>query len=714
MSILRPTAARCAGFRGLLMASVFLIGAASAGGAAVAAGATPATTSDDAEVGEVVVTAPHYVPSKNIAGTKTNTALIETPQSISVIPRDQIDVLDFESTQQAVRYTAGVVGENFGPDQRYDYVTVRGFYPVEYIDGLQAPIAPGSSLNDIGIDLWGFDSIQIIKGPASVLYGESPPGGLLDLTSRRPEDVFHGELRAQAGTPTEYEFAGDVTGPIASNVDARLTALYRDADTQLDFENHRRIYVAPALTWNIDPNTKLTFLSFYQDDLDKGCCGGFLPEQGTLLPNPHGVIPTSRNLGEPGYNVYTRDEYSLGYSFTHDFNADWSFSQDLKYFSYKDNTKEVYGAGLESDLETEDRYNFVFPEQIKELAVDSRIVGHVDTGPVTQTLLFGVDYRNYLNYTQYGFALAPSINAFNPVYGAPISQLPLYTDLHVRQFQTGIYGQDQFKWDHFVLTLGGRQDWLVTHTVDGTSTDDQKFTYRAGLDYVFHNGLAPYVSYATSFEPTPGANFEGQAFVPSTGDQVEGGVKFEPTFLPRQAHVLVTAAYYDIVQNGVLTPDPNPDHPFSSIQTGQVEVKGFELEGVARLFDRISLNGSYTYTDSHVTEGTAYVGNRLFETPLNKFSLFADYTQQTGPLAGLGGGLGGRYLSSSFGDQANLYENPAVTLFDAIVHYDFQHYRLAVNLNNMLDKVYVARCSSAVECFYGERRTVIFTVSRKW
>jgi iron complex outermembrane receptor protein len=266
-----------------------------------------------------------------------------------------------------------------------------------------------------------------------------------------------------------------------------------------------------------------------------------------------------------------------------------------------------------------------------------------------------------------------------------------------------------------VLTIGGREDWISSHTAgSSTSVDAQKFTYRAGLTYVFHDGLAPYISYATSFEPTPGADFAGTPFAPSTGTQVEGGVKFEPTFLPRAAHVLVTAAAYDIVQDNVLTPDPNPEHPYSSVQTGQVEVKGIELEGVARLFDRISLNGSYTYTDSDVTKGTVDVGNRLFETPLNKLSLFADYTQQTGTLAGLGAGLGGRYLSSSFGDQANMWQNPAVTLFDAIIHYDFNHFRVAVNANNLLDKIYVARCSSAEECFYGERRTVIVTLSRKW
>lgn len=671
----------------------------------------PAPASSEGQVSELVVTAPHYVPVETLAATKTATPIIETPQSETVITRDQIDVLNWQSTQQAVRYTAGVDGENFGPDQRYDYVTVRGFYPVEYIDGLQAPIAPASSLNDIGVDLWGFDSIQILKGPASVLYGESPPGGVLDLTSRRPQDAFGAEVRAQYGSFNHYEGEGDVTGQIMPGLDARLTALYFNTDTQVDFENHQRVYVAPAFSWAIDPNTKLTFLSFYQWDRDAGCCGGFLPAQGTLLPNPNGVIPPSRNFGEPGYNLFTRDEAGIGYDFQHNFNRDWSFEQDFKYFHYRDDTVEVYGAGLEPDLQTEDRYNFAYPEDINEYAVDSRLNGKFSTGPISHDLLVGVDYRDYFNVTQFGFSLAPSINAFHPVYGAPITPLSLFNYINQQQVQTGIYAQDQAKWAGFILTLSGREDWLGNHQA-GDDIESDKFTYRVGLNYLFPIGLAPYISYATSFEPTPGAAFSGQPFAPSTGTQVEGGVKFQPNFLPTGAHLLATLAAYDIVQNNVLTPDPN--HLFFSVQTGQVEVKGVELEVVTRLFDRISINGSYSYTDSDVTKGTADVGDQLFETPRNKFSLFGDYTQQTGMLAGLGAGLGVRYLSSSYGDSANQWLNPAVTLFDAIVHYDIAHWRFAVNANNLFNKVYVARCSSNAECFYGELREVSLTVSRKW
>ncbi len=707
------------GLRTLLLASAVALAAPVCAYAAEAG----VDSQEAATVGELVVTAPHYVPVKVTAGTKTDTPIIETPQSVSEITRDQIDVLNWQSTQQAVRYTSGVNGENFGPDQRYDYVTVRGFYPVEYIDGLQAPIAPASSLNDIGVDLWGFDTIEIMKGPASVLYGESPPGGLLNLTSRRPLDNFHGEVRGQYASFDSWEVAGDVTGPITAGLDGRLTALYRDAGTQLDFEKHRRFYVAPALTWNINPDTSLTFLSFYQDDRDLGCCGGFLPEQGTLLPNPNGVIPPSRNLGEPGYNIFTRDEWALGYAFHHAFNANWSFDQDLKYFWYKDNTKELFGEGLGADLRTETRANFEFPEQIKELAVDSRLEGHFDTGDVHQTLLLGVDFRDYSNLTKFGFAFgapgAPSIDAFDPVYGAAVAPLSLFGDIDQRQYQTGLYAQDQIKFDRFVLTIGGREDFLQTDNFGAASIDNNRFTYRVGLNYVFANGLAPYISYATSFQPTPGADFNLVPFVPSTGRQVEGGLKFEPTFLPPNAHLLMTAAAYDIVQNDVLTPDPNPSHPFASIQTGQVEVKGVELEAVARIFDRFSVNASYTYTDSDVTKGTStanggYLGNQLFETPHNKASLFADYTQQTGILAGLGAGVGVRYLSSSFGDSANQFMNPAVTLADAIVHYDLDHWRVAFNANNLFDKVYVARCSSASQCFYGERRELALTLSRKW
>jgi len=264
------------------------------------------------------------------------------------------------------------------------------------------------------------------------------------------------------------------------------------------------------------------------------------------------------------------------------------------------------------------------------------------------------------------------------------------------------------------LTLSAREDWLETNT-SGTRVSNSAFTYRAGLNYVFNSGLAPYVSYATSFLPNTGADFNGTPFVPSTGSQIEGGVKFEPKFVPHDVKIFTTAAVYDLTEQHVLTNDPNPAHAFFYVQTGEVEVKGVELEAVARIRERLTLNGDYTYTDSEVTKSNGPdLGKQLPTVPRNKASLLVDYTEQTGPLAGLGGGVGLRYIGQLYGDPANTIPSKAVTLVDAIVHFDFRKWRVSVNASNLFDKIYIQHCDSDVACFYAERRTVFLTVGRKF
>lgn len=232
---------------------------------------------------------------------------------------------------------------------------------------------------------------------------------------------------------------------------------------------------------------------------------------------------------------------------------------------------------------------------------------------------------------------------------------------------------------------------------------------------MFDSGVAPYIAYSTSFLPVPGADFNGNPFVPSEGSQIEAGVKYEPRNLADDVKLFSSVAAYELTQEDVLTNDP--DNLFFSVQTGEIEVKGVELEGVARIRERLSINGSYTYTDSEVTKSNGPdLGKQLPIVPEHKASFFTDYTFQSGAFAGFGAGLGVRYLGENFGDPANtpLLETDAVTLFDAIVHYDRNGWRLAVNATNVEDDVYVQRCSSLSQCFYANRRTIFATVAKKW
>ncbi|MGH8204565.1 MAG: TonB-dependent siderophore receptor, partial [Steroidobacteraceae bacterium] len=671
------------------------------------------------ELAPVVVSAPRYVSTAGNSASKSDIALVELPQSVSVVSRDMIDLLNWTSLNESVRYSAGATGEAFGPDERYDWLQVRGFDPVQFIDGVQAPIG---SVNNTGTDLYGSESVEVLKGPASVLYGQSPPGGIVNMTSRRPRDEFGGELEVQAGEYAMWQVAGDLTGPLTDRVSARITALYRDRETQVDFLTSKRLFISPAVKFNIGEDTELTLLANYQDDDLENQSTGFLPIFGTMLPNPLGKVPVGRNLGETGYNFFKREQWSAGYDFSHRFNDRFSIHQNLKYFDVKVDSRAVFGAGLvdadfdgvPDDYRTVNRFDFPFNERIDSLSMDTRV--HLDLGDgsgADQSLLFGVDYRDYDGFSEFGFGVAPAINLFDPVYDAVIPPAALFPFIDETREQIGVYFQDQVKAGRFILTLNGRNDWVDRNPTAGTSQDDEEFTYRVGANYVFDNGVSPYVQTSTSFEPVSGATFDGVPFEPTTGDQIEAGIKYDGRTLGRAVRVFGSLAAYEIVQQNVLTPDP--DNLFFSVQEGEVEVKGVEVEVTARIRERLTFNLAFTSIDTEITKTTGTdLGNELVAVPDMLLSALVDYTFQDGPLGGFGFGLGLRRRGDMYGDNANQFQSDSVTMYDAILHYDTQNWRIALNASNFTDEIFVDRCSSVSNCFYGTRRLVTGSVTRKF
>ncbi len=372
------------------------------------------------------------------------------------------------------------------------------------------------------------------------------------------------------------------------------------------------------------------------------------------------------------------------------------------------------------------RANFPSSENSKQFAIDSRLNATFATGPLEHRVLAGFDYRNYRNKAAFNFGGATSIDLFNPAYSTtPIASLVLgapYRD--VRLQQKGVYVQDQIKLDGFILTLAGRQDWIDSTSYASTpvtKTKNEKFTWRAGATYVTEAGIAPYVSYATSFQPVVGSYANGTLFTPTEGKQWEAGVKYDARGLGEDIKLFATAAVFHIKQSNVATLDPNAGiggiPANAQVQTGEVTSEGFEAELVTRIRQQLSINASYTYTNARVTADNSadQLGARLPATPKNKATLFVDYTKSQGPLAGLGAGGGVRYLSSSWGNQSvsNPLISPATTLFDAALHYDLPGWRISVNGSNIFDKRFAGRCTPQ-GCFFGQSRQVIATITKKF
>ncbi|MEQ5838799.1 TonB-dependent siderophore receptor [Paraburkholderia acidicola] len=660
-----------------------------------------------------------YVAKRSASGSKTDTPIVEVPQSISVITADQMQAQAVQSVGQALLYTPGVMGQaRGGLDTTVDYFVVRGFpnqFP--FIDGLSTQvfftlIAPAA-------DPYGLERVDILRGPASVLYGQNVPGGMVNLVTKRPTDEPLHEVSFAVGSYGSVGGRFDLSGPV--NKDGTL--LYRltgDATingSQTDFQTDKRFYIAPALTWKPSADTTFTLLTHF-GYRNSSIPSGDLPAVGTLLPGPNGAkIGTNVFDGEPNFNQNRRTEESLGYEFEHRFN-DWlTVRQNLRY-THVDLVRDVVGnLGLQPDLATINRYAYDAKASADVFAVDNQAQFKFNTGVLQHTALVGVDYVHSIDrWAENDATSVPSLNLYNPVYGGPITLGGVDYSVTQTIDQVGLYAQDQIRFGKLVATLGVREDWASTsefNRISGQTDQDNdatRFTYRAGLVYLFDSGFAPYVSYATSFQPGLGSTFSGSALKPTTGQSIEAGIKYQP---PGQKSFAMLSAF-NILQKNVVEPDTNHLQGNYVLQTGAIRVKGVELSGVADLGAGLNLTAAYTYMDGVVTESdVGLVGNAAPNVPHNSISFWLDKTFQQGWWKGFGLGGGVRYLGPQYGDAQNDVRMPGVTLFDAAIHYDIDHWRFSVNAQNLFDRIYV-NCVGINFCAYGTRRNVIGRATYQW
>ena len=672
-----------------------------------------------------------YVAKRTAAGTKTDTALVEVPRSISVVTRQQMDDRNAHTLDAAVRYLPGITASSYGSDTRADWLRVRGFEPTQFLDGL--PLPKGVYANPKQ-ETWNLDRLALLRGPASSVYGQTPPGGLLDMVSRRPSTEASSEIQLQYGSDNHRQINFASTGKIDD--EGRflygVSGVVRDGGTQIDHIDDKRYNIAPSLTWNIDEDTRLTLLTQFTRD-DTGVTSQFYPIQGTKIDMPFGKISHHKNLGDPDYDFYDRTYYALGYAFEHRLNDVWQFRQNLRYtksdLSFQTVTVNSYFPSIGFVVDDEGntgRGTTNVDEDISQFAVDNNLQADFATGDINHTLLIGLDHqRSNTNYTSI-FGNAPAINVNDPVYGLPITRPPrssAFYDYDQKTYQTGLYVQDQMALDQWRLTLGGREDWVHTGTKffnkgDATNTQrDKNFSGNAAISYVFDSGFVPYLSYAESFQPASNAVASPtDSFKPTEGKQWELGIKYQPP----GSNTLLTAAVYDLTQKNVSVTN-NVGNVTVTSQTGEVRVKGLELEAVSDVTENLKVTAAYTLAKSEVQDG-AFKGNRLQLMPNQQASVWGDYTWHNGVLDGFGIGAGARYTGNTYGDEANTWlgKAGAYTVFDAAVHYDLGRLdnslkgaSLAVNATNLFDKDYISTCDSFY-CYYGDQRSVVASATYKW
>ncbi|PWY51215.1 TonB-dependent siderophore receptor [Pseudomonas sp. RW409] len=670
-----------------------------------------------------------YLATRTAAGTKTDTSLVEAPRSISVATRQQMEDRNVQNLDDAVRYMPGIVSASYGSDTRYDWMRVRGFEPTQFLDGL--PLPRGVYANPKA-ETWNLDRLALLRGPASSVYGQTPPGGLLDMVSRRPSAESSHAIQLQYGSDNYRQINFASTGKIDDEGQFLygLSGVVRDAGTQVDHIDNKRYNIAPSLTWNIDTDTRLTLLSQFTRD-DTGATSQFMPIQGTKIKSPLGDVSHHKNLGDPDYEFYDRTYYALGYAFEHRFNDVWQFRQNLRYtkseLSFQQLTVGSYAYSPADAAGNISRTSTNVDEDISQFAVDNNFQADFATGDITHTVLIGLDHQrtdtSYLSI----YGDGGTTNIFNPVYGKPIvrpARSSAYYDYNQKTVQTGLYVQDQMALDQWRLTLGGREDWVHQGTTyfnknDVTNTDRSKnFSGNAALSYVFDSGLVPYLSYAESFQPASNASVSPtESYKPTEGKQWELGIKYQPP----GSNTLLSAAVYDLTQKNVLVTSIGAGGESVTNQTGEVKVKGLELEAVSDVTDNLKVIAAYTLAKSEVQKGI-YKGNRLQLMPNQQASLWTDYTWHSGVLDGFGIGAGARYTGNTYGDQANTWlgKANAYTVFDAAVHYDLGRLdsslkgaSLKLNATNLFDKDYLSTCDGSY-CYFGDQRSVVASATYQW
>ncbi|WBL82643.1 TonB-dependent siderophore receptor [Bradyrhizobium xenonodulans] len=664
-----------------------------------------------------------YVAGRSSSGTKTNTPIMQTPQSVSVIGAEQIRDQKPNKLDEVLRYTAGVRAGTFGADTRNDWWLIRGFKSDDiglFLDGMQLFYTSYASWK---LQPSNMERVEVLRGPSAVLYGGSSPSGIVNVISKMPPTEPIRYIETGVNNFGNAYVGFDVGGPVATQPQDgklfyRVVGQVQNGNTQVNFTPDNNYFIAPSFTWKPDADTTFTVLASASKQDTRGI--NFLPYQGTVTNGPLGKIPTSFFAGDPNVDKFTREQEMLGYQFERNLTDDLTFRQNAR-FAHVDVTYRGYVGNGWSDINTASlaRYNWYAKNTANQANLDNQLEYRFNTGPVRHTMLFGVDLKGYQidDYQAFNFGTVPSINVFNPAYGTniPITGAP-FRNARITQKQAGTYVQDQMKLGNFTLVLSGRNDWVeTTQAARDTgatvaSRDDSRFSGRAGLIYNFDNGIAPYVSYSTSYNPIIGLNAQNQLFLPETGQQAEIGVKVAP----KGFDGYFTASVFDLKRQNVATTDP----VITTLQnqTGEVTSRGIELEAVANATKELKFIGAFTAYHLFTSKdlNPALVGKTPTNTPEMLVSGWADYTFKDGPLEGFGFGGGVRYIGSSWADTANTLEVPAVVLGDLAVHYEWQNWRTAINVINFTDKIYVASCASTSSCFYGDRRRVAASVSYKW
>ncbi|GAB1538919.1 TonB-dependent siderophore receptor [Scytonema sp. NUACC21] len=663
---------------------------------------------------ELVVTGEpdsYRVPNTSV-GTRTDTPLRDIPQSIQVVPQQVLKDQQVTTLREALRNIPGTAqGTNPSTRGLAAFPLIRGFDAT--LDILRNGLRDTSNSNT-GFDVANIERIEVLKGPASVLFGQGSPGGAINLVTKKPlRDPFY-LAEFSVGNYDFYRGAIDLTGPLneSRTVLYRLNLAAQTTGSFIDFYDGQQYLVAPTLSWQISDRTRLTLTAEYLNRPKSSGQQG-LPVVGTVLPNPNGRIPRNRNLGEPDA---TDDSVAIrvGYDLEHQFSDNWQIRNAFRFSRVDFPSRELFtNVGLAINNRIVSR-NFSVSDVFRQFFnIDTYVVGQFATGSIRHQLVTGFnltrDELGFVNSTRQ----ASPIDLFNPIYGRPLGDFISNSESYSKTDTLGIYIQDQVTLaEDLKLLLGVRFDTFNSRSETETFTPEvsgDAFSPRIGIVYQPITPISLYASYTRSFNPISGVTFEGSAFQPERGTQYEVGIKAD-----LNARLSATLAFFDLTRSNVSTADTRLGIPPGfSIQTGEQRSKGFELSLAGEIVPGWNIIAGYSYTDAQITQdNTNLVGNQLNLIPQNTFNLWTSYEFQRAPLRGFGVGAGFFFVGEREGDLANTFRLPSYLITEAALFYKRRQFRASLNFKNLFDVDYFETASNnRLNVFPGEPFTVQGTIS---
>lgn len=693
---------------------------------------TDQTDDDSAPSEQIVVkgTRNSIVAKNSSAATKTSTPLIYTPESVSVVTAAQMQMQNAQTMAQALRYSSGISAEQRGANSRYDLVDIRGFDAGQYLDGLL--LFKGQYYAAQQVDTYLLQEIDVVKGPSSVVYGQSSPGGIIALTSKFANGSRYRSVSLEGGNNNYARGTFDLGDKFKGldNLSWRIVATGFRQDSSRDwYTKSERYAIQPSLYWEPTDDITMTVYGRYQADPSDTSYQMF-PAYGSILSSPF-HFPSDFYSGDKNFEKYKRTQASVGYKFTYQINPEWQFISMARYTNVGSTYNQVYGTGgpytnSSAGYYPGSRYLYRAANGSKEhfdtVTIEEQLHGQIHTGPVAHDLLLGVSWQNIRDNYNYGWAESVPLDLYHPNYSAPITIPSPYLGAGISTNQEGIFLQDNMSYKRLHVQLGFRNDWSSISTrnhytpASSFTQSDQGFTFRSGILYNLPYNISPYFSYAQSFQPLNQVNQANQEpYKPTRGEQYEFGVKYQP----ERFNGFFTAAVYNLEQTNVLTSDPN--NATFSIQAGRMRSRGLELEAHTSPIAGLNLIVAYTHQNVKYTAGD-YAGQRPTQIPANIFSFWADYTIQSGTLKNLGGAFGVRYNGNTNGDYATFLRTQAYTLFDMQAHYKFDEsiptlkgLDAQLTAQNLTNKRYFTACySKSFGCAIGQGRTVIGKLSYTW